>query len=522
MSRRRATQSIVANPVLVGAVTTLVVIVAVFLAYNANNGLPFVPTKEIKVQLTSGSNLVKGNEVREGGYRIGVVTDLKPIPLSNGSIGAEADLKLDKAAGDVPADSRVVVRPRSALGLKYLELTRGKSSKNLSDGDTLPVAQTNVPVQFDEIFKIFDAPTRTAEQTNLTGFGDAFAGRGNDINQAITELPRFFGLLAPVMSNLGAPQTNLTRFFKELDDAARIIAPVAAVNARFFAVAADTFEAFARDPAALQATISKSPSTLAAGEVSFREQRPFLEDTAAFSRDLRFTAADLRAGLPTINSALEIGTPVVRRTAKLNGQLQKTMKSLQDLVEAPTTNIAIRGLTATVATLNPQLRYLGPYVTVCNYWNYFWTFVADHFSEKDPTGQSQRALVNTTDNQKYGISSGGAAEPASGQPTQAPGGTSQNLHGQPYGAAINPDGTADCEAVQRGYPGKLNRYGKGPYSNVTIDTYTPGSQGPTFKTFDDVNKPLSQRILGPDRPPAGETFTRYPETGPLLSQDPPR
>ena len=36
MSRRST--SIAANPVLIGAVTVLVVIVAVFLAYNANNG----------------------------------------------------------------------------------------------------------------------------------------------------------------------------------------------------------------------------------------------------------------------------------------------------------------------------------------------------------------------------------------------------------------------------------------------------------------------------------------------------
>jgi len=42
--RRRGASSIAANPVLIGAATTLVVIVAVFLAYNANNGLPFVPT----------------------------------------------------------------------------------------------------------------------------------------------------------------------------------------------------------------------------------------------------------------------------------------------------------------------------------------------------------------------------------------------------------------------------------------------------------------------------------------------
>ena len=36
--------SIAASPTLVGAVTVLVVVVAVFLAYQANNGLPFVPT----------------------------------------------------------------------------------------------------------------------------------------------------------------------------------------------------------------------------------------------------------------------------------------------------------------------------------------------------------------------------------------------------------------------------------------------------------------------------------------------
>ena len=80
--RRRGAASVVANPVLVGAVTVLVVVVAVFLAYNANNGLPFVPTTEIKIQLANGSNLVKSNEVREGGYRIGVISAISPITLN--------------------------------------------------------------------------------------------------------------------------------------------------------------------------------------------------------------------------------------------------------------------------------------------------------------------------------------------------------------------------------------------------------------------------------------------------------
>src|SRR5688572_27208818 len=102
MSRRPAA-SIVANPVLVGAVTILVVVVAVFLAYNANNGLPFVPTRSILVETSSGSNLVVGNEVREGGYRIGVVEQISPATLPNGQTIARLRLKLDKTVGDIPA-----------------------------------------------------------------------------------------------------------------------------------------------------------------------------------------------------------------------------------------------------------------------------------------------------------------------------------------------------------------------------------------------------------------------------------
>jgi len=69
--RRRGSASIAANPVLIGAATTLVVIVAVFLAYNANSGLPFVPTYELKTRVPNAANLVKGNDVRVGGTRVG-------------------------------------------------------------------------------------------------------------------------------------------------------------------------------------------------------------------------------------------------------------------------------------------------------------------------------------------------------------------------------------------------------------------------------------------------------------------
>src|SRR5687768_16210328 len=353
---RRGQGSIVANPVLVGAVTTLVTVVAVFLAYNANNGLPFVPTREINVDVSSGANLVRGNEVREGGFRIGVVETIEPVTLRDGQTVSRLKLKLDKKVGEIPADTKVVVRPRSALGLKYIEFARGASKRNLRDGDTIPLTQTNVPVQFDDVFKIFDDKTRQSAQESQGIFGNAFTGRGGDLNRTIGELPTTFRYLAPVARNLADPRTNIGRFFRELGDAARIVAPVAGVNAQLFTDMAITFEAFSRDPAALEATIAKSPPTLDESIRSFRVQRPFLRDVADFSEDLKVATRELRGALPIVNPALEIGTPVVRRSVALNDRTRDVLDELNSLVRAPETNQALRGLTRTVGILNPLVR----------------------------------------------------------------------------------------------------------------------------------------------------------------------
>ena len=58
---RRGTRQLIARPVLIGSVTILVAIVAVFISYGANNGLPFVPSYKLKVELPNGAKLVKGN-----------------------------------------------------------------------------------------------------------------------------------------------------------------------------------------------------------------------------------------------------------------------------------------------------------------------------------------------------------------------------------------------------------------------------------------------------------------------------
>ena len=250
-----------ANPVLIGAVTVLIAIIAVFLAYNANTGLPFVPTKELKVDIANGSNLVVGNDVRSGGFRIGVISDMKPIRLSNGQIGAQLILHLDQTHSRVPIDTTATIQPASVLGTKYLDLHTGTASHTIADGGLLPLDQTRVPVQFDDVFRTFDSKTRVAVQDSLAGAGDALTARGSALNDTISDLPALFGHLQPVAKYLSDPSTNLTGFFNNLERFMGAVAPVAQVNADLFTQMATTFAAIDREPNNLQATIAKSPST---------------------------------------------------------------------------------------------------------------------------------------------------------------------------------------------------------------------------------------------------------------------
>ena len=503
---KRKQQSALANPVLIGAVTVLVALVGVFLAYNANSGLPFVPTRELKVDIANGSALVAGNDVREGGYLVGLISDLKPVTLESGQAGAQLTLKLDKAYGNVPVDSTISIQPRSVLGLKYLDLHKGASHRYFADGATLPVTQTNVPVQFDDVFKIFNKPTRGAIQTNLVGFGDTLASRGSALNDTIAGLPRLFGYLRPVAEYLSDASTDLTRFFDGLNAFMGAVAPVAQVNAQLFGNMATTFGAIDRNSTDLKATIAESPSTEEVSTQSLAVQQPLLVDLTTFGHYMTPATQSLKAALPILNPALEQGTQVLGRTPPLNARLQQTMDVLNTLAQAPGTNVALNALVDTVQTLNPMVRYLGPYQTVCDGWNYWWTYIADHFSEATAFGFAERTLLNQSNPaQPNNVSDQGANAPVNGGGFESPLGGNQFAHGPTYGAAVDTQGNADCETGQRGYVKQLNHLDPQD-RNFDSDPHTPGNQGPTF--------------AGRAHVPTGETFSRAPATGPQLPNIP--
>jgi virulence factor Mce-like protein len=471
MGRRRpGAAALTGSPVLIGAVTTLVTIVAVFLAYNANNGLPFVPTYNVKAELPNAANLVKGNDVRIGGERVGSISDIAPVHHANGLDTALISMKLEKRVDPLPEDSTVIVRSRSALGLKYVEITPGSAGVGYKAGSTIPLSQAQPhPVEIDEVLNMFNEPTRTGQQKSIQGFGDALTGRGQDLNEAIQALRPLFTDLQPVAANLYARQTQLRRFFPALNRTAGLVAPVGQTQADLFANLDTTFTALGSVARPfIQETISKGPPTLDTVTAQLPRQRPFIRNLTGFMSELRPGVAVLPRTAPVLADALTAGAKSLPETPPMNRRLEGTFRSLQRFATDPLVPKGVNRLTHTFSSLKPTLAFLTPVQTQCNYVTLFLRNVASLLSVGDGNGTWQRFIIIATPtgpNSETGPSAG----PANG-PTAA-----NHLHANNYPNTASPGQPKECEA------------GNEPYvAGKTVIGNVPGNQG--LKTDGQVKK----------------------------------
>jgi virulence factor Mce-like protein len=447
---------------MIGAITVLITIVTVFLAYNANTGLPFVPSYRVSAQVPDANTLVPGNEVRIGGVRVGLVEEIEPVATEDGDAVAKLDLKLDADIEPLPVDSTVVVRSRSALGLKYLEIERGTDPDGFAQGATLPLSAARPePVELDQVLNTFDAPTRVAVQQNLVEFGNALAGRGIELNSALGRLPGVLELLEPVMHDLSAPDTGLGRFIAALAATASEVAPVAETQAEMFGSLETTFAALADvSRPFIQDAISEGPPTEDVALETLPRIRPFLANSAGLLDELRPAATALREASPELAAAFELGAPVLDDAPRLNDQLAPTAESLLAFGEDPVVDAGLARVTQATDELDRGLGFIAPAQTVCNYGGILAQNLAGIFGDGNAFGAWQRFIVFDVPKgpNSEGIPSSG---PASG------GGDGKNfLHVNPYPNTAAPGQPRECEAGNEPYLG-----GRPVIGNV------PGDQG---------------------------------------------
>jgi ABC-type transporter Mla subunit MlaD len=455
----RPRQSSFANPVLIGAVTVLVAIVAVFLAYNANNGLPFVPRYSLHVQVPDAAELTQNAEVHlAGGSLVGHVTSITPTRNASGEPIAVLNLALNKSIEPLSVDSTWDIRLKGTIGLKYLEVTPGASKQTLANGATVPVSRTHAEVDLDQVLSMFDAQTRAGVVASTAGYGEGLASRGADLNDAIHAFLPLVTDLGPVARNLASPRTDFGGFFRGLERFSAAVAPVSQQQAQLYVNLATTFRALASVAHPfLQNWISQTPPTFQNVISNAPTLDPFVTDTAALFSELKPGFETLPQSAPVLAQAFEVGLrnlpPTYTGPSSLNAELTSLAQHLASYGENPTVQAGLDRLTLTAQSLQSPLAFLTPVQATCNYVTLFLRNTASLLSDPVATGTRLRFNVVAIDDVP-GVESVPAQQVfTTPDPNQAD--AHGPLHVDPYPNTASPGETLECSA------------GNEPYSDLT-------------------------------------------------------
>jgi phospholipid/cholesterol/gamma-HCH transport system substrate-binding protein len=157
----------------------------------------------VRAAFASAVNVVPGQEVRVAGVKVGHVGS-----VSEAEGHAVLELQID--------DSRVWPLHQGTIATlrygttvsyaaRYVELSPGPAiAPAIINGGVLPSADTVTPVEFDQIFNIYDATARRNLQGLIANGDAALQGQASRLSSALQASPPAFDQLAGLMRELGA------------------------------------------------------------------------------------------------------------------------------------------------------------------------------------------------------------------------------------------------------------------------------------------------------------------------------
>ena len=158
---------------------------------------PLPPVYTVSFTVNDADGLVEGDDVRIAGIPVG-----KVLFVRTGPDGAQVTMGIDRAKGYDPiySDATVLIRPKSLLGEKYVDMNRGSSNVEVPDGGALPKSQAASQVEVDQVLNNSDPATRKALSVDLQSLGIGLDGRGQDLNATLPELQQ----ISEHLSNVSA------------------------------------------------------------------------------------------------------------------------------------------------------------------------------------------------------------------------------------------------------------------------------------------------------------------------------
>ena len=128
-------------------VTTVATSLLVILIGN----LSFAPSREFKAVFSDATGVVKGDDVRVAGVKIGSVKDVEIVEKDRAMVTFDVEEQTE-----VTQSTEATIRYRNLVGQRYIALTPGVGSpERLAEGDTIPIDRTAPALDLTVLFNGF-------------------------------------------------------------------------------------------------------------------------------------------------------------------------------------------------------------------------------------------------------------------------------------------------------------------------------------------------------------------------------
>ena len=339
-----------------------------------------------EVAVPEASQLAIEAEVRSSGVPIGKIREKRKSARGNRTIvGVEVERKF----APIDADARVIMRSKTLLGEKFLEMTQGTpGGPKVPEGGRLPDAQVQETVELDEVLGILDAPTRRLFRVWQQDLGAAVQDRAVDLNDTFGTLPRFAARGTDLLTVLDQQEGAVQRLVKNTGQVFGALTEDEAQLRNLVVNTDDVFEATAREKESLADTFAILPTFLG-------ESRATMRDLESFSRQARPLVQDLRPAMADLQ-------PTLRDVRALAPDLEAFYRRLDPLIVAsrsglPALSEVLEGARPLLGQLQPFLEELNP---ILEWLEYHQHTTADFFAN------GGGALVDTNESQRTGVERG--------------------------------------------------------------------------------------------------------------------
>ena len=329
--------------------------IVLFLWIQFGGSTPLKPEGyRVKVAFPEAIGLAKDVDVRAAGITIGTVREVEVDQESNRAL---ATLAIGSRYAPLSSDARAILRRKTLLGETFVEITTGtKGARKLADEGRLKDGQVASTVELDEVLQTYDEDTRRAFQLWQQELATGLGGRGEELNNAVGQLPEFTDSGGDLLSVLDSEEDALRGLVRDTGAVYEALTRDEGQLANLIRNSHGVFRQTADQRVSLREAFQIFPTFLSESKATLERAERFSRNTRPLVRDLRPVAHELR---PTLRAVRKFAPPLKRFFVRFNQQIRVSRRSLPALRQIlHETRPLFRSLGPFLGELNPIFEWL--------------------------------------------------------------------------------------------------------------------------------------------------------------------